>query len=407
MKLISIDKDVNQYRQYLLVYERKSGEQTFVHFTTPLDIPDPIDNDFAFIYGAIAAFILGEDYEQTIPASKEIQENFDAVKKIWLGWHSYRKNISINVPTLIRKSQQDSRQDLLRGSFFSGGIDSLFTTATLKEDVTALISIAHTPNDIGIIASEFDRLREMSGYANATDRKHLFVASDFMTAFPEVNDFWAYLAHGAALSAIAHRLNAVLNSAVISSTFTYDQLIPWGSHPETDELLSSKSIHISHFGANSNRVQKTFAICEDETALGVVSVCGAGRLDGEHVNCSKCQKCLRTMVTIDLAGVDKSRASTFDWTIYNPANLKDILLRSESEFIFMQEIQDIANDRGREDISKPIDQMIAKSRKFLILTKIEMYLRQRVKFITRFKRPLLKFRAAIYRLLGLKRKLDA
>ena len=406
MKLVSIDKRVGRHRQYVVTYARSSGAQTAVHFTTPLDVDDPIDNDFAFLNGAIAAFIIGENYSQDIPASKELQDNFEAAKKIWLSWHPYRKNIKIDVPILERHLDVEARAHLLEGSFFSGGVDSLFTTKTKGDKVSAIISVAHVPNDLDKIDSEFDRLREMSGYAEDTNRRHLFVASDFMTAFPEVHDFWAYLAHGAALSAVAHRLNGVMKSAIISSSFTYDQLIPWGSHPETDELLSSLSMGISHYGAEFDRVQKTFSICEDSTALGVVSVCGAGRLDAEHVNCSKCQKCLRTMMTIDLAGVDQALAPTFDWSIYDPAKLKDILLRSESEFIFMREIREKAIEQGRQDIIDPIDKMMAKSRKFLVLTKIEIFLRQRVKFITKIKGPLLKFRGGVYRLLGLKRTLD-
>jgi hypothetical protein len=47
---------------------------------------------------------------------------------------------------------------------------------------------------------------------------------------------------------------------VISSTFTYPTLRPYGSHPATDHLFGSGDLRVRHYGVHASRTEKIRAI---------------------------------------------------------------------------------------------------------------------------------------------------
>ncbi len=74
-----------------------------------------------------------------------------------------------------------------------------------------------------------------------------------------------------------------------------------GSNPVTDPLLSSASYQIIHDGTRFGRIDKLRHLAEWPTALREVRVCWQGhQLDR---NCGRCEKCLRTMLMLRVAGV--------------------------------------------------------------------------------------------------------
>ncbi|MEO1015335.1 MAG: hypothetical protein AAFX08_09145 [Pseudomonadota bacterium] len=409
MELVELVESEDEFFRERVRFARRSGASFDIHLTRPAGVPPPVTKDHIFILGAMCAFALAEDYEQSLPASEEIIHGFDKAQEIWRSWRPYRRKVSVSAqraPDAASHSMDDVVDDRDVAAFFSGGVDSLYTTTKLGPKITSLISIAHVADEPTAIRGGFDRLAELSPYAQATNRKHYFIASNLMTAVPEVHDAWAYLSHGAALAAVAHALSGSIRAAEISSTYAHHQLIPWGSHPSTDPLFSTRTLRVGHFGADVDRVQKTFRIAEDPDALSILSVCGEGRLPGPFVNCSGCQKCLRTMMTLDLANVDRRLATTFDWSGYAPAKAEDIFLRTEGEYVFAREIRNKADALARSDVSKPIGRMMDKSRRYIALARSEMFLRQRFPAIARAKTKLVALRSIVYRLFGLKRQLN-
>jgi hypothetical protein len=91
----------------------------------------------------------------------------------------------------------------------------------------------------------------------------------------------------------------------VPSSWTYAHLVPWGSHALLDSLWSTEACELVHDGAESPRTGKVAAIVASDVALRVLRVCLA---DTDAYNCGRCEKCLRTMVTLHLLGV---KAPTF------------------------------------------------------------------------------------------------
>jgi hypothetical protein len=114
--------------------------------------------------------------------------------------------------------------------------------------------------------------------------------------------------HGAALAAAGHVL-AGAAQLVIPSTYTHDHEQPWGSHPTTDPLWSSATLSVVHDDASLNRRQKLRALAGEPLVWDALRVCWENR--APTGNCSACEKCVRTMLVLHLAGA-LPRFTTFD-----------------------------------------------------------------------------------------------
>jgi hypothetical protein len=79
-----------------------------------------------------------------------------------------------------------------------------------------------------------------------------------------------------------------------------------GSNPLTDPLLSSPSFQIVHDGSGFGRIEKLRHLSNWPGALRHLRVCWQGaQLDR---NCCSCEKCLRTMLMLDVCGLAQTEA---------------------------------------------------------------------------------------------------
>ena len=107
--------------------------------------------------------------------------------------------------------------------------------------------------------------------------------------------------YGSVLAAIGLGLKGFWNTVMIPAAQSYADLYPGGSHPVMDPLWSTESVRILNDGAEATRIDKVARIAQSDTALRHLRVCWENRL-GQY-NCGKCEKCLRTMVNLQVAGV--------------------------------------------------------------------------------------------------------
>ncbi len=384
--------------QYRAEYESRSGRPFDLHFTIPSTYTPPQNLDAFFVAGAMLSMILREDYKHSLPVSESLVQGMRQAVEKWCSWHSFLKQIKIESPTTPDTLIEASEEDRYKASFFTGGVDSLFTAANHPVRIEGLISIAHSSAGFMEVKQTFSELRGLSDYAEQTDRKHLLLATNVMTLAPEMLDTWSWLSHGAGLSAAAHLLSGEISSAVISSSDTWETLVPWGSHPELDRLFSTKSIAIEHFGNDFGRAHKTMCVSADASALSALSVCHHGRDSSrEFENCSKCAKCTRTMITLDLAGVSPDQSPTFDWSQYSPEAIRSFRLTSEDDLVFFDEIKMLCKQNGRSDLAAAVGAMTKESKILVSLKKLETFLRRRNPILAHFRPTLVRYRNALYR----------
>ena len=74
-----------------------------------------------------------------------------------------------------------------------------------------------------------------------------------------------------------------------------------------DPLWSSESLRVVHDGGAVTRIDKVRHLADNPVALDTLRVCAVP--DRATYNCCRCEKCLRTMVALEIAGVlSRSRA---------------------------------------------------------------------------------------------------
>lgn len=312
------------------------------------------------------AFLEKQDIFIERPVDPQLLANASSILKIWGSWFSSASPIRILTETERTPNRPPNQGKL---TFFSGGIDSYFTllrAIQINQSRVAAQKI-HIANIWGLDIP----LSSESGFAVARDIAKA-AAQNYDVSFIEVatnlrdikgfsvyefgSHWYADLSHGAALASTGLLLSEGIGNISIASTFPYGHLIPWGSHPLTDQLFSSSIASISHDGADSNRVEKTKYVIQDNFAVKNLRVCW-----GSTGNCSRCSKCLRTMATLDILGA-RSLATSFDWSQYQPERIANIYLESKQDEIFFDEIVDAAAEFNRKDIERAALDCLSSSR---------------------------------------------
>ncbi|MDR1636190.1 MAG: hypothetical protein LBR93_02525 [Treponema sp.] len=121
-------------------------------------------------------------------------------------------------------------------------------------------------------------------------------------------------------------LQGTISKYYISSAISYSEMMSFGkfskdfditeySDPYLLPLLGTESIEFIADGQQYSRTEKTIHIAEYEPVKKYLNVCINGeRLDAG--NCSFCPKCLRTIMTLESAGVLAEFQDVFDISIY-------------------------------------------------------------------------------------------
>jgi len=153
--------------------------------------------------------------------------------------------------------------------------------------------------------------------------------------------------HGSALIGLALALGRLLKRFYVPAGHTYNDLVPWGSDPRLDYLLSSETLEIVHDGASVTRVRKTAIAADWPETFTRLRVCSIKQNDLLR-NCCRCEKCLRTMITLDMFH------ALPNYRCFPLALERQTIRRcryfTASDFAFPREIMKHAASIGRRDI---------------------------------------------------------
>jgi hypothetical protein len=131
----------------------------------------------------------------------------------------------------------------------------------------------------------------------------------------------------------------------------YRHLPSLGSHPVLDHLWPTEMLEIVHDGAEATRTDKVVhQIGRSRLALETLSVCW--RSEPAH-NCGICEKCLRTMVALEMAGTLEA-CTTLPRTRDIRA-LRDVHMPGEPERDATRSVAADATSRGRHNIFEAIE----------------------------------------------------
>ncbi len=333
------------------------------------------------------AVTMGERLRLSVPLDKSLHRGAMELMHIWKGWYPQLCAIPIEADVLDPAPNTSVPKRAM--TFFSGGIDSFFTALRYEAESGSRIDDLVKARGLDIPlqnAQAFQRLRTRLQKAADELGKNLIDVSTNLreTRFRETK--WGELSHGAALASIGLVLEGGYDRIVISSTHSDDSLLPWGSHPATDPLLSTTQTQIVHYGAAYSRVRKTEVVSGSDIALRSLKVCAVSR---SEENCSACNKCYRTMIALELLGV-LDRCTTFNTGLFDVKKIPSIYSQDRSARLFLEEVRDLARAKGREDIAEAIEQSFRHSERLHKWVALAEAL-QEIPFMWRLAEPLERF----------------
>ncbi|MGH9048206.1 MAG: hypothetical protein ACRDY4_00575, partial [Acidimicrobiia bacterium] len=248
------------------------------------------------------------------------------------------------------------------GAAFSGGIDSFYTLWSHRpgrdQRPHAAMSHALLVQGFDIPLDDTDAFEALrASYRDILARmgvKLLTVRTNAASFAPRGN--WGVF-HGAPLIGVALLLQGLLSHFYLPATHTYGGLVPWGSDPSIDHLLSTETLAVVHDGAMASRVAKTAVVGAWPETFGRLRVCPEAT---GLVNCCRCPKCIRTMVTLDMQGV-LALHPTFPLPLERRA-VRRCPYTTESELTFARSIVGQARAARRRDIVADVAIAVAVSR---------------------------------------------
>lgn len=200
---------------------------------------------------------------------------------------------------------------------FSGGVDSLATYIRHRSEHPTLVCMhggdislgdaAAWKNSITPIA-EFARVNRSSlGTVHSNCREMLdeLMLRVFDDCLKEPNNWWGCVMHGLAMLSLCAPLAYVqkIGKIYIAASGTCEDSGGWGSHPLLDNSVKWSGTHVVHDGYELSRQQKLLLIseyakkCDGQIRLRCC-------VDSSGGNCGRCEKCSRTILGLELAGLD-------------------------------------------------------------------------------------------------------
>lgn len=262
-------------------------------------------NGNPFLAGLLViAMKTGETLEVAAPVSPTLLSGTQRIQELLLSWYPSLSKVQVRAPQPYR--HQQTREHRRVGLFFSMGVDSFYTLLKNNEQQSdQIISHLILIRGFDIYMEKWNNelyptvLRNANRVARNLRKQVIPVATNIRDlSDPAVK--WGPLYFGSALASIGLALDGLLEAVYVAGGMTYDVLSPWGSHPDLDPLWSTETLKFIHDGCEADRMSKIRLISRFPVALETLRVCF---YNPENMyNCGKCEKCLRTMVGLHIAG---------------------------------------------------------------------------------------------------------
>lgn len=270
--------------------------------------------DAAACLGLVPAMAAGLPLEIEGGVCGELLENLRALEEALAMWYGHLKPVELRASN-VRPAGNGPPNTRGRGMMFSCGVDSFDTLLRHESEVGLLLHVsgldAH-PADEGL---ETALAENASAAARSLKKEVVIMRTNLMHLRPLYGQ-WGQM-HASAVAAAGHLASDRVERVYIASSTTYLDLSRWSSHPVTDPMWSSARVRFINEGSHLHRVQKCRLISQRSECLEHLRVCGQAGRDAK--NCGRCEKCLRTQVSLRIAGA-LARCPTFE----HVASLREI-----------------------------------------------------------------------------------
>jgi len=307
------------------------------------------------------AMTLGENLEIRGTVSSRLAQGLREFRFVQSTWKpNHYKFVEINYEELCDASIDDNIGVV--GSAFSGGVDSFHTlwSHLPQNEPYQDYVITHC-----LLINGFERVSDIENTGRFLGMQKTYeemMAANGLNLIVSTTNIREFLdaprlkqSFGAIVTASALVLGRLFSVFYIPSSYKFTELkmIQDGSHLMLDNLLCTESLQTIHDGAHFSRVEKTVAISQWADAFSRLRVCFNATVFNDATssieNCCRCEKCIRTMATLDMCGA-LHNFSAF------PAPLTRWAIRvaryeSPGSRLFARELIEYALECGRKDVA--------------------------------------------------------
>ncbi|WP_051326560.1 hypothetical protein [Aliagarivorans taiwanensis] len=309
--------------------------------------------DALLSYGLLPAMVDagGQTLHIAGEVSAKLRRSLPQMQDIYHCWDSRLNPVACESEAVERSSSQARRV----GCFFSGGADSFYSVLKNNDEVTDLIFV----HGLDIPLDNTDLRNKVSANLRAIAAelgKNLIEVETDARAYMDEQVAWGEFGHGAVLATIGHLLSSQLSKVLIPSTHSYRDMFPWGSHPLLDPLWSSEALEFVHDGSEATRVNKIGLIAGSEVAMRHLRVCYVN--PGSLYNCGRCEKCLRTMINLQVHGaLEKCQTFPDSYSFKRLKRTTDVTNDNVRSFV-IENIEELARNGNNPQLEKQLERLL-------------------------------------------------
>lgn len=251
------------------------------------------------------------DLYTEIPVSRTFKRNLIKIKKLVTSWDSFGNWLKLSYDSnyqLTTKSptKRINTRTRASGLFFTGGVDSFFSLKKLQSQKRKKIDYLVCVLGFDVELDDKFRLKKVKSLLNKVEKnyslKSVIVSTNLRQLYDAIGVGWE-MAHGGGLASVGLFFKLLLQKMYISSSDSYLDKVPYGTHPVLDRLWSTEGLSFIPYGTEYNRIEKMKYIVGDEFVQNSLRVCWV-RSENTY-NCGKCRKCVTSMMLLEMLGFRK------------------------------------------------------------------------------------------------------
>lgn len=278
------------------------GEATTLTYAVT---PGPVAEDAdAFLAAALLpAMAVKQPVVVHAPVSPMLLESVHKIQRTFQSW-----NVGLTETAVQAEPREVRTPSGGVGAFFSGGVDSFYTSLKHLDEVTGLIFL----HGFDIAPDrEMRRGEVIHGVRKAAGElgKPLIELETGYRRFATRHVEWRYACAGI-IGSSALALARQFRKIYVPASHSYaDAAPPYGTHPLLDPFWSTEEIELVYDGYEATRLEKVLSIAGNDVFLRWLRVCHLTSHEGTY-NCGRCEKCGRAMIYLWIAGA-LERSSAF------------------------------------------------------------------------------------------------
>ena len=258
--------------------------------------------------------------------------------------------------------------------FLSGGLDSLYLLLSrgrgLPREHPAAVRrgiflrrFGFFPLEAQIAETDARSERAARGTADAEGLPLTVVSTNLLDLQDDLRSF-SLESHGSLFAAIAQLLSGRFAAVVLAaSDDVASGLHAWGSHPLLDPLFGTSSLRFVHDGIGVTREEKAARVGRSLPGRRHLFACSFPLPGDPLLNCGRCEKCLRTMMELLVAGaLADSEAFPRDLSADAIRTLPAVPPYRKLDY-YWKPLPEAARRVGRPDLAEAIEERLERNRR--------------------------------------------